>query len=152
MNEGIGDGSELLVFVYGTLKPGGRYHRRYCGRALAQAVPALVKGRLYHFAQWGYPAMTVGEDWVRGYLLRFCGSAEVCQAILRGLDTLEGIASDSGESEASVDDDGYQRCWQAVFSLGYEPLPAAWVYRMTDEQVAQFGGVYLPGGDWPVSG
>jgi gamma-glutamylcyclotransferase (GGCT)/AIG2-like uncharacterized protein YtfP len=155
------ESAELLVFVYGTLKPGGRYHKRYCDRALAEAFPAAVKGRLYNFVQWGYPAMTAGDDWVKGYLLRFCDRAAVCSAVLQRLDSLEGILNSdvsrldgSGLAESipkdSVSDDSYQRCWQSVFTPSYEPLQSAWVYRMTDDQVRRFGGVYLSSGDWPV--
>jgi gamma-glutamylcyclotransferase (GGCT)/AIG2-like uncharacterized protein YtfP len=155
------DSAELLVFVYGTLKPGGRYHQRYCGQALEQALPAVTKGRLYNFAQWGYPAMTGGDDWVKGYLLRFCDSAAVCSAVLQRLDSLEGILDgdvsrldgsvlEESISAVSVSNDSYQRCWQSVFTPSYEPLQSAWVYRMTADQVRHFGGVYLPGGNWPI--
>ncbi len=161
MGEMTGDNAELFVFVYGTLKPGGRYHQRYCDRALAEAIPAVTKGRLYSFAQWGYPAMTAGEDWVKGYLLRFCDRAPICSAILQRLDSLEGIldgdvsrldGSGLAESvlEDSVNDDNYQRCWQSIFTPSYEPLQSAWVYRMTNDQVRRFGGVYLSSGDWSV--
>ncbi len=141
------DSSELSVFVYGTLKPGGRYHRRYCGRALAQALPAVVKGSLYDFPQWGYPAMTSGEEWVKGYLLVFQGSSAVCSDILQRLDKLEGVAGD-GTAQEGTRNDSYQRCWQLVFTLSYQPLQKAWVYRMKGDQVRQFRGVYLPEGDW----
>lgn len=169
MNEMAAERSDLYVFVYGTLKPGGRYHQRYCGRALAQALPAVTKGRLYDFAQWGYPAMTAGEDWVQGYLLRFCDSpqerlrqrANVCQEILQRLDSLEGILDSDVSmldgsvlkesiSAVSVSNDSYQRCWQSIFTPSYEPLQSAWVYRMTADQVRHFGGVYLPSGNWPI--
>jgi gamma-glutamylcyclotransferase (GGCT)/AIG2-like uncharacterized protein YtfP len=161
MGEVKEDSAELFVFVYGTLKPGGRYHQRYCDRALAEAIPAVMKGRLYNFAQWGYPAMTAGDDWVKGYLLRFCDSATICSAVLQRLDSLEGILDTdvsrldgSGLTElipaVSVSDDSYQRCWQSIFTPSYELFQSAWVYRMTDDQVRRFGGVYLPSGNWLI--
>lgn len=56
---------ELCVFVYGTLKPSGRYHQRYhqryCANFLTAALPAQVKGELYDFSQLGYPALTPGN-------------------------------------------------------------------------------------------
>jgi gamma-glutamylcyclotransferase (GGCT)/AIG2-like uncharacterized protein YtfP len=144
--------SELAVFVYGTLKPGGRYHRRYCQGYLNEAVPAQVKGRLYDFPQLGYPAMTAGDDWVKGYLLLFRQHAAICEDILRRLDELEGYTSEN----AAVDND-YQRCWLPLYdryddldSLLCKPLRSAWVYRMSAEQIEQQGGVYLPGGEWRV--
>ena len=145
------DNAELSVFVYGTLKPGGRYHRRYCGRALAQVLPAMVKGRLYDFPQWGYPAMALGEDWVKGYLLIFCDSAAVCDEILQQLDILEGVV-DHADSDGMAHDDSYQRDRELVFTLGHQPLQEAWIYRMKGDQIRGFGGVYLPDGDWPVYG
>ena len=139
---------ELSVFAYGTLKPGGRYHQRYCGRALAEALPAMVKGCLYDFPQWGYPAMAPGEDWVQGYLLVFRDSATVCADILRQLDILEGVAADASSPVHS--DDSYQRCRRLIFTPDYRPLQEAWIYQMKGDQVGQLGGVYLPDGDWPV--
>jgi gamma-glutamylcyclotransferase (GGCT)/AIG2-like uncharacterized protein YtfP len=142
--------SELAVFVYGTLKPGGRYHRRYCQSYLREALPAQVRGRLYDFPQLGYPAMTAGDDWVKGYLLLF-GQGAACQDILRRLDALEGYV----EGNAAAND--YQRCWVPLYDLCDEPDPlrcqpwrSAWVYCMSARQVEQQGGVYLPGGEWPV--
>ncbi|MGB3294054.1 MAG: gamma-glutamylcyclotransferase [Phormidesmis sp.] len=138
---------ELGVFVYGTLKPGGRYHRRYCAQFLTAALPAQVKGELYDFPQLGYPALTPGDDWVQGYLLRFCQTAAVCADILHRLDALEGYVAD----KVAGSDDDYHRCQLQIFDSGYELLQTAWVYRMSQAQVRQQGGVYLPDGNWPVS-
>ena len=137
---------ELSVFVYGTLKPGGRYHQRYCAGYLTAALPALTKGELYDFLRLGYPALTPGDDWVKGYLLKFRQEAKVCADILRRLDALEGYVAD----KVTDSDDDYQRCQLQIFDPDYKPLQMAWVYRMSRAQVRQQGGVYLPDGDWPV--
>jgi gamma-glutamylcyclotransferase (GGCT)/AIG2-like uncharacterized protein YtfP len=50
----------LSVFVYGTLKRGGRYHARYCP-TIIDAEPAAVWGRLYHLPQ-GYPMLEVPPE------------------------------------------------------------------------------------------
>ncbi len=134
---------ELRVFVYGTLMPGDRYHREYCSDHLTNAIPAAVRGQLYDFPRLGYPAMTAGHDWVKGYLLEFCQSVATCKDILRRLDALEGYVSD-----AVTTDGDYQRLQVPIFTPEYEPLQMAWVYQMSAEQVRQQGGVYLPGGDW----
>ncbi|MGB7249578.1 MAG: gamma-glutamylcyclotransferase family protein [Phormidesmis sp.] len=136
---------DLAVFVYGTLKPGGRYHQRYCDRYLTKAHLAVVKGRLYDFPQWGYPAITPGHEWVKGCLLIFRQSPARCDDILRQLDKLEGYVSD-----AIAKDNDYQRCWKQIFTPDYQPLQKAWVYQMSRDQVRQHSGVYLPEGDWPV--
>jgi len=47
----------LRVFVYGTLKRGGRYHERFCRGALS-IEPASVRGRLYT-SPAGYPVLVV---------------------------------------------------------------------------------------------
>ncbi|MEO1444876.1 MAG: gamma-glutamylcyclotransferase family protein [Cyanobacteria bacterium J06635_11] len=135
----------LSVFTYGTLKPGGRYHRRYCDAYLTEAIPAMVKGRLFDFPQLGYPAMTVGADWVKGYLLKFSQPQAICDDILHRLDVLEGYCE---ENPAEANE--YVRCKLPVFGLDDELLQAAWGYRMTPERVRSLGGVYLSSGDWPI--
>ena len=50
----------LRLFVYGTLKRGGRYHDRYCRGALS-IEPGRVSGRIY-FAAAGYPVLVVEKS------------------------------------------------------------------------------------------
>lgn len=79
------------VFVYGTLRPGQRYHKRI-ERFIVRAEPAFVTGRLYHLPQ-GYPALVLERDigcklnsgCVAGDLLEF----ESLEAVLPILDELE---------------------------------------------------------------
>jgi len=52
----------LRLFVYGTLKRGGRYHERFCGGALS-IEPASVRGRLYTLPE-GYPVLVVPPDMI----------------------------------------------------------------------------------------
>ena len=138
--------SWLRVFVYGTLKPGGRYHQRCCGDFLTEATPAFVRGRLYDFPQLGYPAMTAGEDWVKGFLLTFRQSAAVCADVLKRLDQLENYS----EARPPEEND-YQRCQRPVFRLDREPWITAWTYKMTIERMRSYGGVYVPGGEWSAT-
>ena len=135
--------TELAVFVYGTLKPGGRYHVRYCGMYLTEAIPAIAKGQLYNFPHLGYPAMTAGDDWVKGHLLRFVQSAEICADILRGLDRLEGYSPERNDFENE-----YLRREVQIFDVEQQLLQTAWGYVMTDAGVRSRGGIYIPGGDW----
>jgi gamma-glutamylcyclotransferase (GGCT)/AIG2-like uncharacterized protein YtfP len=53
----VSDEVELKLFVYGTLKRGGRNHDRFCRGALS-IEPARVRGRLY-LAAAGYPVLIV---------------------------------------------------------------------------------------------
>ena len=139
------DVDELSVFVYGTLKPGGRYHQRYCGADLTEAIPALVKGRLYDFPQLGYPAMTAGEDWVAGYVLEFVRPAAVCAVILQRLDALEDY-----QPGRPADENDYVRCQVQTFSRERARSQIAWGYVMPEERVRSQGGIYLPDGTWPA--
>jgi len=62
------DSEPLKVFVYGTLKPGYINYRRYCAGQVLQEQAAMARGHLYELAA-GYPAMTLGESWVQGFVL-----------------------------------------------------------------------------------
>ncbi|MGB3670816.1 MAG: gamma-glutamylcyclotransferase family protein [Phormidesmis sp.] len=137
--------AELCVFVYGTLKPGGRYYERYCGAYSPKAVQAAVRGRLFDFPHLGYPAITDGDSWVKGYLLIFSQPPRLCSDILRQLDRLEGY-----QSVRSAEND-YERSQLDIFDLGYQRLQQAWVYRMSVSLVRAQGGVLVPDGDWPIS-
>ncbi len=106
--------------------------------------PALVKGRLYDFPQLGYPAMTVGDDWVKGCLIRFQQELETQTKILRRLDWLEGYKADRLPAE-----NDYQRCWVMIFTTDYKPAEEAWVYVMDADRVRSLHGIYLPSGTWP---
>lgn len=50
--------NSLRVFVYGTLKRGGRNHDAYC-RGWTDCLPATIPGRLYGFAHGRYPMAVV---------------------------------------------------------------------------------------------
>lgn len=135
---------DLYVFTYGTLKPGGRYHQRYCSDGLMAATAALTQGELYDFPQLGYPAMIEGDFWVHGYLLHFQSGSSQIQQILQGLDVLEGYSPRRHPHE-----NDYQRCKKPIFDLDRVSLRSAWVYQMSFEKVNQLGGIHLPEGDWP---
>lgn len=48
------------VFVYGTLRPGGRFHDRFC-RGLVRAEPASARGTVERLPA-GYPRMIVAPE------------------------------------------------------------------------------------------
>ncbi|MEL6899880.1 MAG: gamma-glutamylcyclotransferase [Cyanobacteria bacterium J06606_4] len=143
---------ELCVFVYGTLKPGGRYHQRYCSDYLTRARPAVARGRLYDFPDLGYPAMTWGKDWVKGYVLTFVQPELACQQILQRLDGLEGFYPEHQSAENEYE---RQRVLAVLMNEGgsaaEEKSQSAWAYFMAAEKVRSLGGQYLPSGDWPVA-
>jgi gamma-glutamylcyclotransferase (GGCT)/AIG2-like uncharacterized protein YtfP len=125
------------IFVYGTLKPGERYHDRYCGNQVVGSEPACVPGRLYHLSP-GYPGLTHEPGWVRGVLLHF-DTPEV----LVELDELEGYTPG-----CSGTDNMYERTWEQIYRLDRTPLTWAWLYRMEPERVASLDGIWIPEGYW----
>jgi gamma-glutamylcyclotransferase (GGCT)/AIG2-like uncharacterized protein YtfP len=127
----------LRVFVYGTLKPGQCNYLRHCGDRIIQAQAAQVQGKLFDLPL-GYPAMTDGEDWVKGYLLCFQDPT-----ILMELDELEDYSSDRNPL-----DNEYERRWVDIFDPHRSPLGMAWAYCMEPTKIADLGGVWLPQGYW----
>ena len=121
------------VFVYGTLKPGGTYHQQFCLPYLKQAQPAQVRGLLYDLPNLGYPAMTLGDGWVKGYLLT------LDEAAMPGLDHLEGYNPKTNDNQE------YARQWVTVFDLFGQPIGKAWLYIM-DKLPTE--AVWLPKGEW----
>lgn len=130
--------SMLHLFVYGTLKPGYHNYQRYCeGKVIAQQ-PAIAQGDLFDLPL-GYPAMTSGAGWVKGWLLAFADDT-----ILLALDQLEGYAQATSETNE------YDRCQISIFTPQHLPLGTAWTYCMTRSRIHQHKGVYLPQGEWPA--
>lgn len=87
------------VFIYGTLKPGGLYHKDYCGGFNLKEQEAPTAGKLFDFPELGYPsAMEASDGTIRGYLLTFDAS-EI--EVLSKLDVLEGYIANNhpGENE-----------------------------------------------------
>ncbi len=132
------------VFVYGTLKPGGTYHRQYCAPYLKKTRPAQVRGLLYDLPALGYPAMTLGEGWVKGYLFTLDAIA------LSGLDYLEGYNPHTQDDPHwNVEDkdfeEEYNRQRATVFNLAGQPIGEAWIYVMEQPPA---GAVWLSEGEW----
>lgn len=136
----------IRVFVYGTLKPGGVYHQQFCAPYLEESQLAQAQGRLYDLPILGYPVMTLGEGWVKGYLFTLHASA------LAGLDWLEGYAPEQRNLpyETCNDDfeEEYLRQRIIVFDLAGKSLGEAWVYIMHEPPD---GAVWLANGEWPLS-
>ena len=127
----------MRVFVYGTLKPGESNYQRYCMEKVVEAKRAIAIGQLFALPL-GYPAMTLGESLVQGFLLSFPDSN-----ILRYLDWLEDYKPHRPAAENE-----YIRKQVETYSLALAPLGLAWVYLMTPEQVRSYRGVPLTNGWW----
>ena len=123
------------VFVYGTLKPGGRYHSvaQRGGRFTSQ--DAYIEGfTLYYLAPEGYPAITRGQGKVYGNVFTF----ENIERALPFLDELEGCHWDPPE---------YERIKTVAYPLNKE----VWAYLYLDgERLTQPGAKRLENGLWRI--
>ncbi|WP_413176203.1 gamma-glutamylcyclotransferase [Anabaena azotica] len=127
----------MNVFVYGTLKPGEVNYQKYCAGRVVEARKAIAPGKLYALPM-GYPAMTLGDEKVHGYLLSFADAA-----ILTALDDLEDYDSTRPISENLYNRQSIEISAPMGLSLGW-----AWVYLMTPEKVYQLGGICQLDGCW----
>ena len=127
----------LNVFVYGTLKPGEVNYQHYCAGKVVEEQSAIAFGQLYDLPL-GYPAMTVGESPVHGFLLTFAD-----RSALTALDELEDYNPNRLPHENE-----YERQQIEIYNLSAQSLGRAWVYLMTSEQVQRLGGVLMRSGWW----
>jgi gamma-glutamylcyclotransferase (GGCT)/AIG2-like uncharacterized protein YtfP len=104
------------------------------------ASAANAPGKLYALPM-GYPAMTVGDAKVHGYLLSFTDAA-----ILTALDDLEDYDFTKPISENLYNRQSIEISEPTGLSLGW-----AWVYLMTPEKVYQLGGIPQLDGCWSKS-
>lgn len=130
----------IKVFVYGTLKPGEINYQRYCEGKVVEEQRAIACGQLYNLPL-GYPAMTLGETQVHGFLLTFADAV-----ILSTLDELEDY-----DPNRRPDENEYNRQQVEIYDLAGKTLGLAWAYFMTLEQVQQLQGVLIPSGWWSGS-
>lgn len=131
------------VFVYGTLKPGGFYHDRFCGPFKFEAVEAYTLGKLFDFPQLGYPGALEDEDSsIKGILLRFYAPEP---AVLKKLDFLEGY-----NPLQAPEKNEYYRKQMPIFetATSSEPKEFAWCYYMDPRTISTLGGIHIPDGFW----
>ena len=98
---------------------------------------AIAYGQLFDLSL-GYPAMTVGESPIQGFVLTFTDSA-----ILSILDELEDY-----QEHRQPEKNEYNRLTIATYDRAGKALGLAWAYLMTFEKVKQFKGVLMPSGLW----
>ena len=129
--------SPLGVFVYGTLKPGYANYVAYCQGKVISAIPSYTFGNLYALPM-GYPAMTVGNNQVHGWLLLFSEAQ-----ILASLDRLEGYHPDR-----LLIHNQYYRASVPVYDADHQAISQAWAYYMTSTRVQNYRGIALTSGCW----
>ncbi|MGB0289870.1 MAG: gamma-glutamylcyclotransferase family protein [Opitutales bacterium] len=132
--------TELSVFVYGTLKPGGRYWKRFCEGKVQRATPARIRGQLYDLG-CGYPGAVFNEQgWIEGCVHEFIEAADFA-----AVDELEGFVE--GRSR---DINEYERRKVPCFSLEGQPLGQLWAYEVNPHVLAACEPQLLPSGCWFV--
>ncbi|MBF2064682.1 MAG: gamma-glutamylcyclotransferase [Calothrix sp. C42_A2020_038] len=135
----------INVFVYGTLKPGEENYSQYCADKVIDTKPAFAMGKLYALPQ-GYPAMTLGNNPVWGYMLSFPDST-----VLVELDQLEDYQPSRHSSENL-----YNRRYINIFiqdNTNITPkrpqrVGQVWAYLMEESLIEQLGGTLQVDGLW----
>ncbi len=121
----------MKVFVYGTLKPGLRYHHVAQGAGLTYQEEAYLDGfELYHLEPENYPALVPGKSRVYGWRLSFADEARA----LNALDELEGVHLNPPE---------YKR----VIARSQPGTEAVWLYLYCDYERLKTAE-HLPDGNW----
>lgn len=128
------------VFVYGTLRPGGRNAALAARFGPPQAQAATLSGfRLLHLSPENYPALVPGKpgERVRGEVLTY--APEVWARVLPLLDALEGV----GETPPL-----YHR-QRVTVALAPGEAEEVWTYVYArTARLALPGAAPVPGGDW----
>ncbi|MPY67480.1 gamma-glutamylcyclotransferase [Deinococcus sp. SDU3-2] len=128
------------VFVYGTLRPGGRNAglAARCGQPQTQAA-TLSAFRLLHLSPENYPAIVPGEpgERVQGEVLTY--PPQVWAQVFPLLDALEGV-----DETPPL----YHR-QRVTVALASGEAEEVWVYVYArTERLTLPGAVPVPGGDW----
>jgi gamma-glutamylcyclotransferase (GGCT)/AIG2-like uncharacterized protein YtfP len=134
------------LFVYGTLRQGGRAHGWIQRTDPEGSTDAWVPGRLFHLPSVGYPAMVPGPEperpapgpgWVAGEFIGYGDEAALNNA-LQDLDQLEDVEGELFE----------RRVLPVLLDSGHRYH--AWVYVFPEDRLARLEkeGVELERGDW----
>ncbi len=129
----------MPVFVYGTLLEGFQNHDGYVKPYQHDAIPATIRGAIYHLPQ-GYPGLVEGTEDVVGALLFF--AEHEYEAALAGLDELETyFGPDDPRNE-------YERMEVTAWVAETNEAVTAYVYRYLDEEYVKRVGIRVQDGDW----
>lgn len=134
------------LFVYGTLREGGRHHAWLTRTHPLGTTPACAPGRLFHLPDAHFPAMVAGPipptlppgaGWVVGEFVGYEDEEELT-AVLEDLDQLEGVG------EALFE----RRLLPVLLDSGQTYV--AWVYLFPEDRLVRLEreGIELPQGDW----
>ncbi|NLY67026.1 MAG: gamma-glutamylcyclotransferase [Tissierellia bacterium] len=127
------------LFVYGSLMEGFFNSEKALIGQVEKRIRAKTKGRLYHLANKGYPAMVDGDDTIYGELL--------VMKDLKGIfPTLNKIENYYGENDPKNE---YNRVVIEVETLdGEKVLAYAYKYNEDNVENQKDEKIYIPDGDW----
>lgn len=137
------DTARLPFFVYGTLRPGGRYHRPFLGGRTRAEEPARLTGAVLYEGP-GYPyAVEEPDGVVRGDLVTAVPQAY--DDLLAALDRLEEYVPGDPHNL-------YERVAKNVVRDRDGTTVRAWVYVAAPTVAARLRarGTRIEGGEWPV--
>ncbi len=134
------------IFIYGTLREGGRNHAWLTRTNPEGTTAAFAPGRLFHLPSAGFPAMVAqdepeqpppGPGWVVGDFVGY-EDEEALENAVADLDPLEDVEGGlfSRITVPVILDSGHRY--------------AAWVYVFPADRLGRLerDGVELPAGDW----
>ncbi|MFD9792149.1 gamma-glutamylcyclotransferase family protein [Streptomyces sp. NPDC059070] len=132
--------AELPFFVYGTLRPGERYHMSLLHGRTASEHPARLPGAVLYEGP-GYPYATRGDGSVTGTLIT--PRPEEYARVLRVLDRLE-------ECHGPGDPRNLYDRVACTVDLPGGATARAWVYLAAPPLARRLraAGTVVPGGDW----
>ncbi|CAI8291651.1 MAG: Uncharacterised protein [Opitutia bacterium UBA7350] len=132
--------SQLSVFVYGTLKPGGCYWARFCEGKVQRTTPARIRGELYDLG-CGYPGAVFNEcGWIEGCVHEFIWPVDFA-----AVDALEGYCING-----APDKNEYERRIVTCFDYQELELGRVWAYEVNPQMLLASKAQRLPDGCWLV--
>ncbi len=131
----------LPVFVYGTLRVGGRFHDRWLAGRFTSVGPATLDGGIMWDNHGAYPMLVLDPSAgaVTGELFEI--DEAIFAQVLAGLDHLEGHVPEE-------DGNLYER---VVVEVATDAGPvAAWIYVMAESEIPRLDAELprIASGDW----
>ncbi|MBS4538292.1 gamma-glutamylcyclotransferase [Clostridium sp. D2Q-11] len=128
------------IFVYGSLMKDFFNYNNYLKGKVKSTTLAKTKGKLYHLANRGYPAMVEGEEDIYGELIEI----EDFDINLRSLDGLENYIDEKSNLNE------YNRVIKEVEILETGEKVKAYVYQFNLKNInnRKANTIYISSGNW----
>ena len=132
---------EKKIFVYGSLREGFFNYDKYLLDKVITCTQGIVKGKLYHLCNKGYPALIDGDDNIVGEIMEM----KNFHLDMTSLDTMEGYVSNEDSSKNE-----YTRTVIKVHNLNTNKFEDCYVYRYEENNDIDFtlNSDYISHGDW----